>query len=169
MHYTCQLWNVGGRGSGRAAGRSLCCLINYCPVILLLMAAGVQASAGMSERLWESAGVYARLHNRQQATSAEAGSTQFRLGNGRCWPTGKWCCLLCPGTGGSTAFFDFPTPQWLGDTAFPALLPPSVTEPSYSPIPGPTPTAALWSASALRGITALQGDSEDAASFYGTG
>lgn len=74
-------------------------LTKLLPVILLMMATGVQASTRDEiERLWDPQGMAAQPAQPAAGTSARtekrppvgsASATAGRL----TWPTGRWCCL----------------------------------------------------------------------------
>ncbi len=74
-------------------------LTNLLPVILLMMATGVQASTRDEiERLWNPQGMAAQPAQPAADTSARtekpapAGSASATAGR-LTWPTGRWCCL----------------------------------------------------------------------------
>jgi hypothetical protein len=70
-------------------------LTKLLPVILLMMATGVQASTRDEiERLWNPQGMAVQPAQPAADTSARTEKPAprwFRLSNGR--PTGRWCCL----------------------------------------------------------------------------
>ena len=74
-------------------------LTKLLPVILLMMATGVQASTRDEiERLWNPQGMAVQPAQPAADTSARTEKPAprwFRLSNGRqvTWPTGRWCCL----------------------------------------------------------------------------
>ena len=73
-------------------------LTKLLPVILLMMATGVQASTRDEiERLWNPQGMAVPPAQPAADTSARTEKPAprwFRLSNGRLtWPTGRWCCL----------------------------------------------------------------------------
>lgn len=75
-------------------------LTKLLPVILLMMATGVQASTRDEiERLWNPQGMAVQPAQPAADTSARTEKPAprwFRLSNGRqvnLWPTGRWCCL----------------------------------------------------------------------------
>ena len=66
-------------------------LTKLLPVILLMMATGVQASTRDEiERLWNPQGM--AVQPAQQKSRLPAGSASATAGR-LTWPTGRWCCL----------------------------------------------------------------------------
>lgn len=77
-------------------------LTKLLPVILLMMATGVQASTRDEiERLWNPQGMAGSLQNRQQTRRPGQTRQKSRLPAGSAsatagrltWLTGRWCCL----------------------------------------------------------------------------
>lgn len=74
-------------------------LTKLLPVILLMMATGVQASTRDEiERLWNPQGMAVQpaqpqqTHQPEQKSRFPAGSASATAGR-LTWPTGRWCCL----------------------------------------------------------------------------
>ena len=69
-------------------------LTKLLPVILLMMATGVQASTRDEiERLWNPPGMAVQqTHQPEQKSRLPAGSASATAGR-LTWPTGRWCCL----------------------------------------------------------------------------
>ena len=161
-------------------------LTKLLPVILLMMATGVQASTRDEiERLWNPQGMAAQPAQPAAGTSARTekpASRWFRLSNGRQVNLADWKVVLfmqghCPychqfdpvlkQLAQQYGFSVFPyTLDGQGDTAFPEALPvpPDVMQTFFPNIPVATPTTFLVNVNTLEALPLLQG-ATDAAGF----
>ncbi|STU74360.1 conjugal transfer protein TrbB [Klebsiella pneumoniae] len=161
-------------------------LTKLLPVILLMMATGVQASTRDEiERLWNPQGMAVQPAQPAADTSARTekpASRWFRLSNGRQVNLADWKVVLfmqgrCPychqfdpvlkQLAQQYGFSVFPyTLDGQGDTAFPEALPvpPDVMQTFFPNIPVATPTTFLVNVNTLEALPLLQG-ATDAASF----
>ncbi|EAA4819165.1 type-F conjugative transfer system pilin assembly thiol-disulfide isomerase TrbB [Escherichia coli] len=161
-------------------------LTKLLPVILLMMATGVQASTRDEiERLWNPQGMAAKPA--QPAAGVPARTEKpaprwFRLSNGRQVNLADWKVVLfmqghCPychqfdpvlkQLAQQYGFSVFPyTLDGQGDTAFPETLPvpPDVMQTFFPNIPVATPTTFLVNVNTLEALPFLQG-ATDAAGF----
>ena len=171
------------RQQARRADMSLTKLL---PVILLMMATGVQASTRDEiERLWNPQGMAVQPAQPAADTSARTEKPAprwFRLSNGRQVNLADWKVVLfmqghCPychqfdpvlkQLAQQYGFSVFPyTLDGQGDTAFPEALPvpPDVMQTFFPNIPVATPTTFLVNVNTLEALPLLQG-ATDAASF----
>ena len=164
-------------------------LTKLLPVILLMMATGVQASTRDEiERLWNPQGMAAQPAQPAADTPARTDKTEkpaprwFRLSNGRQVNLADWKVVLfmqghCPychqfdpvlkHLAQQYGFSVFPyTLDGQGDTAFPEALPvpPDVMQTFFPNIPVATPTTFLVNVNTLEALPLLQG-ATDAAGF----
>ncbi len=161
-------------------------LTKLLPVILLMMATGVQASTRDEiERLWNPQGMAVQPAQPAADTSARTEKPAprwFRLSNGRQVNLADWKVVLfmqghCPychqfdpvlkQLAQQYGFSVFPyTLDGQGDTAFPEALPvpPDVMQTFFPNIPVATPTTFLVNVNTLEALPLLQG-ATDAASF----
>ena len=161
-------------------------LTKLLPVILLMMATGVQASTRDEiERLWNPQGMAVPPAQPAADTSARTEKPAprwFRLSNGRQVNLADWKVVLfmqgrCPychqfdpvlkQLAQQYGFSVFPyTLDGQGDTAFPEALPvpPDVMQTFFPNIPVATPTTFLVNVNTLEALPLLQG-ATDAASF----
>lgn len=161
-------------------------LTKLLPVILLMMATGVQASTRDEiERLWNPQGMAAQPAQPAAGTSARTAkpaSRWFRLSNGRQVNLADWKVVLfmqghCPychqfdpvlkqlAQQYGFSVFSY-TLDGQGDTAFPEALPvpPEVMQTFFPNIPVATPTTFLVNVNTLEALPLLQG-ATDAAGF----
>ncbi|NZD11256.1 type-F conjugative transfer system pilin assembly thiol-disulfide isomerase TrbB [Escherichia coli] len=161
-------------------------LTKLLPVILLMMATGVQASTRDEiERLWNPQGMAVQPAQPAADTSARTEKPAprwFRLSNGRQVNLADWKVVLfmqghCPychqfdpvlkQLAQQYGFSVFPyTLDGQGDTAFPEALPvpPDVMQTFFPNIPVATPTTFLVNVNTLEALPLLQG-ATDAAGF----
>ncbi|WP_426472810.1 type-F conjugative transfer system pilin assembly thiol-disulfide isomerase TrbB [Escherichia marmotae] len=164
-------------------------LTKLLPVILLMMATGVQASTRDEiERLWNPQGMAAQPAQPTADTPDRTDKTEkltprwFRLSNGRQVNLADWKVVLfmqghCPychqfdpvlkQLAQQYGFSVFPyTLDDQGDTAFPEALPvpPEVMQSFFPNIPVATPTTFLVNVNTLEALPLLQG-ATDAAGF----